>query len=373
MSDLKKLTGKTGFEQVVQRLVNEPDVALFKELVESDAFLFDFVKQNVAKRIALAVNDDNWRNLMAFLPYYSPSYEDIIVSNFTARADEDLTDVMLDLLAKDNAYAAKYFSVIKDSLALPVLREKAYCEREGLAFNAAQALASQGDRESYDEALEKLKSNDEFEALAATKFLVAYGDKSAAPALVEAMKKSSLSENIAGQIPYLTRIVDLPEQDALLVLNNIINGLGEIFGLGCVFDFELYDVLDYFAKKDCSVVILNAIHKFEILTENDEYLFDEDKNTQNEVQEIAQMLSRINKKSCKLDKYLDEDSPFIYTALDYALDPVKVKELLKSNNQTIILKSIEVLKTLGALDEGAKTVALLKVTDDNIKSIIRAL
>ena len=36
-------------------------------------------------------------------------------------------------------------------------------------------------------------------------------------------------------------------------------------------------------------------------------------------------------------------------------------------------KTAEVLKNLGSFDETARTVALLKVTDVNIKAIIRAL
>lgn len=70
---------------------------------------------------------------------------------------------------------------------------------------------------------------------------------------------------------------------------------------------------------------------------------------------------------------LREDSPFVYTALDFATDELAIRELLKSNNQTLILKTAEVLKSLDNFDETARTVALLKVTDINIKAIIRAL
>ena len=70
---------------------------------------------------------------------------------------------------------------------------------------------------------------------------------------------------------------------------------------------------------------------------------------------------------------LREDSPFVYTALDYADDTDAVRELLRCDNQTVILKTAEVLKKLNSLDNTAKTVALLKITDENIKSIIRAL
>ena len=49
---LKKLTGKNpaDFEPAAYNLVNNSDIELFSELVEQDDFLFDFVKQNVAKQ-----------------------------------------------------------------------------------------------------------------------------------------------------------------------------------------------------------------------------------------------------------------------------------------------------------------------------------
>ena len=72
MSDrLKKLTSKNpdDFETVAQNLINTPDVELFKELVESDDFLFDFVKQNVANRLEKNCNEGNYMNLIEFLKY----------------------------------------------------------------------------------------------------------------------------------------------------------------------------------------------------------------------------------------------------------------------------------------------------------------
>lgn len=191
-----------------------------------------------------------------------------------------------------------------------------------------------------------------------------------------------MAENIAGQIPYLKNLFELLDEDyenALLVLNHIVNGLGEILGLSVVFDFELFEVfeklMNNFDDSKGAIVLLNAKDKFDILTENDEYLFDEDKDTKNEIFDIKKLLNHIHRK--ELEKYINdelkEDSPFVFTALEYATDLFAIRELLKSNNQTIILKTVEVLKNLGNLDENTKTVALLKVTDNNIKSIIRAL
>ena len=383
---LKKLTGKFGYEAVAKHLINDCDVELFKELVDNDEFLFDFVKNNVADRIASQINENNYHNLLDFIKYYSPSYEDVIVSAFIKYADEDLTDILLDKFengtVEEKIYAAKYFAKIQDPLAHDFLKINAYSENEYLAQNCAYALAQWNDREAYNLAIAKLHCGDDFDELAAVKFLVAYGDKSAVPAIIDTMKSSAMPENIAGEIPYLENLDDLIEtsyEDALLVINYIINGLGEILPLSCVFDFDLFDVFEKLINNHTdsklAVVILNAQEKFEILTENDEYLFDEDKDTKNEIQDIKKLLKSVNKKNLEkhINEELREDSPFVFTALDFAEDVVAIRELLKSDNQTLILKTAEVLKKLGNFDETARTVALLKVTDINIKAIIRAL
>lgn len=384
--NLKKLTGKFGFEPVAKHLVNDCDTELFKELVENDSFLFDFVKQNVAQRIGAQINENNYKNLIEFLKFYSPSYEDVIVSALVKYANEDLTDLMLEKFENgtddEKTYVAKYFAKIQDPLAYEFLKKYSYSENEFLAQNCATTLGDWHDEDSYNFAIEKLKDEDDFEKLSAVKFLVAYGDKKAVPMILDAMKNSAMSENIAGEIPYLETIFDLMSenfQDALLTLNYIINALGEILPLSVVFDFELFDVFEQLINKSddskIAVVLINAREKFETLTENDEYIFDEDKETKNEIFDIKKLLESLNKKELEksLNEELKENSPFVFTALDFSTDVLAIRELLKSNNQTVILKTVEVLKKLGYLDENTKTIALLKVTDINIKSIIRAL
>lgn len=251
-----------------------------------------------------------------------------------------------------------------------------------MAQNCAMTLGAWHDEKSFDEAIEKLQNSDDFEKLSAVKFLTAYGDKKAVPKLFEAMKNSTMAENIAGEIPYLVPLYELIKSDyenALLAIIYITNALGEILPLSVVFDFELFevfeDLINNHEDSKMAITLLNAKGKFETLTENDEYLFDEDKNTKNEIFDIKKLLNSAKKKD--LEKYvndeLKEDSPFVYTALDFATDELEIRELLKSNNQTLILKTAEVLKSLGNFDETARTVALLKVTDINIKAIIRAL
>ncbi len=386
--NLKKLTGKNknDYEFVAKHLIDDCDVELFKELVENDGFLFDFVKNNVSQRISDAINNSNYKNLIEFLKYYSPSYENVIVSALVNHADEDLTDLMLDKLENgtddEKAYASKYFAKVQDPLAYDFLTSNAYSDNEFLAQNCASTLGEWHDEKSYNEALAKLKSIDDFEKISAVKFLVSFGNQSAISALIEAMKNSTMAENIAGEIPYLENIFEILKtdfQDGLLIINYIINGLGEILPLTTIFDFELFEVFEQLLHKQddsrVAVVLLNAKEKIETLTENDEYLYDEDKNTKNEIFDIKKLLGGARKKELEklVNIELKEDSPFVYTALDFATDVLTIRELLKSNNQTLILKTAEILKSLGNFDETARTVALLKVTDINIKSIIRAL
>ena len=283
---------------------------------------------------------------------------------------------------EEKTYAARYFAFIKDSLAYTCLLSNSYSDYEYLAQNCASTLAAWQDKESFNQAIEKLSDEDDFEKLEAVKFLSSYGSKEAIPAIINAMKNSAMAENIAGEIPYIMNLFELLDnnfEDALLVINHIINGLGEILPLSIIFDFELYDVFEKLINNQnnskCSVVLLNAAEKFETLTENDEYLFDEDKDTKNEIHDIKKILERLDKKELEknINNELNENSLFVYTALDFTKEPEIVKDLLKSNNQTLILKSAEILKKLGCFDDTTRTVALLKVTDLNIKNIIRAL
>lgn len=387
MSDkLKKLTGKNpkDFEPVAFDVINIPDVELFKELIDNEDFLFDFIKQNVANRLAKVCNSSNYLNLLQFLKYYSPSYEDVIISNLVKFSDEDLTDKMLAIFEDgtddEKTYCAKYFSIVQDSLALDFLKENAYSENSSLSANCAIALALFGDTESKNEALVKLKSDDEFEKLDGVRFLVSYGDKSVIPAIVDVMKTSSFAENIAGDLLYLTDLFSLyktKKTDALFVFNSVINGLGEILGLAQIFDFRLYEFIEMLLKEqtdsEIAVVLANAKDKFNTLTENDEYLFDETKDVKQEVMDIKQLLSSFKVNQSLINAELKSESLFVFTALEFANNESAIRGLLISANQTVVLKALEMLKQMNSLTKEDKNLALSSVTSEDIKSVIVAI
>jgi HEAT repeat protein len=332
------------------------------------------------------------------MKFYSSDYENFIVSTLVKFADEDLTDKMLELLEngtdEEKAYSAKYFSHINDTLAVEFLRKYSYSDFDPLAQNCAFALSAMKDEYSYNLAVEKLNSDDEFEKLAAIRFLSAFNDAKAIGLIFGAMKKSSMPENIACEISYLQNFLELLEtdfkNDTILATNYAISGLGEIISLGQVFNFQLFEVLEklitlHAEEKNpkSAAVLLNAKLKFDQLTENNEYLFDEDKNTKNEVSEIKNLLNF--QQECfwsqqeeLLVSELKESSDFIFSALELTQElkieaaTDKLKNLLNSTNQTVILKTIEVLKSLNKLDEINLEIVLNKISDANIKAIIQS-
>ncbi len=400
---VKELTAKDEAKALnaAKYMIDNADTEMFQLLADKSEFLFDFVKNNVSKRLQKAVNKDNFMNLTAFLKIYCPDFEDTIMGIFADYADEELTDKMLELLEhgteSEKTYSAKYFNYIPDTIASDLLVEYALGDNEALAFNAARALGVMQIDTAFKKALEMLKSDDDFTVLKAVKFLVAYEDKSAVDAILEAMEKSSMSENIAGEVPYLESLLDLMQtkkEAAMACLDNILSGLGEILPLSQIFSFELYEVLAYLIKfnesnknSQAAVVLLKSLSKFDTLANNEEYTFDEDKNTKEEIQEIYKLLKHQkeyfwNAQKNFVKNELDEEKagfPRVMSALrmiaEYGLVNAKdeVKALLDSKNEIIICEALNTLRQIGGLDGINKQDILNKVTDENKKALIESL
>lgn len=391
MDLFKALTGKNPaeYEQAAKILVDTPDVELFKKLVKQDDFLFDFVKNNVAKRIQKACNKDNYLNLLSFHDYYSPSYDTVIAEVLHQYGGLELSLKMKEFVVSDNinrqAYATKFLTFLNSADLqdiIPKIRENAHSEFEPLAINSIELLAKLGDKVSKEEAIEKLNSNDEFEQFDAIKFLVTYGAKDALSEIIKIMKKSSLSENIASEIPFLVPIEEILEKsfdDGILILCNIVNAIPDILPPSAVLDYGLYEIFDklYNEQLTSSSALLLRIakDKFEALTENEEYLFDCDKSTKDEVFEIKKLLDKIS--SAKLNSLLYdelfEESDFVFFAVDYADDIEELETLLDSKNQTLVLKVLTILKEKQALTQTHKELALNNITNQEIRQIAEVL
>lgn len=382
-----------------QSLINNKNTEAFQILADKSEFLFDFVKNNVNKRLQKAINEKNFRNLFGFLKIYAPDFEDTIVGAFASYANEDLTDEMLELLENgtesEKTYSAKYFSYIPDTISADLLTDYALNnDNEALAFNAAKALGSMQIDSAYNKAVELLDSDDDFTVLKAVKFLVAYENKDAVDALFKAMEKSSMSENIAGEIPYLESLLTLVQtkkEPALMCLENILSGLGEILPLNQVFNFELYDILAFLISDNqknknpqTAVVLLSALAKFDTLANNEEYTFDEDKSTKQEVQEIYNLLKSQQEYFWNAQKRLAVQEllsaplrvlSVLQMICEFKIKDAKeeVKKLLDSDNEIIVCEAAAALKQLDALAGIDKVEILSKIKDENKKAIIESL
>ena len=391
MDLIKKLTGKnpTEYEAVAKSLVDNSDKDLFAKLVKQDDFLFDFIKDNVAKRIQNACNKDNYLHLLDFLEYYSSSYDTMIARVlYSFSGDEliaDMKEFFLNGSDARKAYAVKYFTFVSPERLteiVPLVRVTAESDFEPLSMNSIELLSILKDEDSKRNALEKLKSNDEFIQFDGVKFLVNYQAKDALTDILTVMKKSSLAENIAAEIPYLLSFEELFEKDAesaLLVLCNILNAIPEILPVSAVSNFDLYTVFEKLLDKSLTSSIAVALRlakdKFEELCSNDEYLFDCDKNTKDDVVAINQLLKKVN--VGKLESFfydeLFDGSDFVFFALDYVNEVEELETLLDSENQTLVLKVLTLLKEKGVLRQAHKDSALEVVSCQDIRNIIEVL
>ena len=365
------------------------DKELYSALVKQYDFLFDFIKVNVEKKKQKACNKDNYLNLLEFFDYYSPSYDTMIAEVLHTFSGDELLpaikEIFIDGEDSAKAYAAKYFSFVnKDLLGdiIPLLRQTAFSKFEPLSVNSIEVLSLLNDEESKNEALSRLNSDDDFMKFEAVKFLVNYQAKDSITRILEVMKESSLSENIACQIPFLIPLEDLIKQDeeaALLVLCYIVNAIPEIVTPDSVIDYGLYNILEIIMKSpitSTSAVLLRlAKEKFQELSSNEEYIFDCDRNTKNEIKEINGLLSSLN--TNKLDSLLYDElfegSDFVFFALDYVNEIEELEALLDSQNPTLVLKVLTILKEKGSLTESAKEEALKHIQAPGIREIIEVL
>ena len=70
--------------------------------------MFDFVKNNVAKRIQNACNKDNYQNLLNFLGYYSSSYDTMIAEVLFEYGGLELLPVMKEIFLEDDENKKAY-------------------------------------------------------------------------------------------------------------------------------------------------------------------------------------------------------------------------------------------------------------------------
>ena len=397
---LKDLTSKdkNKAQEAASYLVNSGDIELFKMLVDKSDFLFDFIRNNISKYIELAVSKENYWNILKFFDIYSVYYDDLFASILSRHANQNLTEEIFKMLEKgtesQKIYAAKYFAYIPDTVALELLSKYAFSDNELLSYNSAEALGQMQDDISFDIALNTLASDDDFEKLKAVKFFNAYGRNYPFDAIFKAMKTSKMPENIAGQIPYMDSLLNLLSSeymsDTLLVIDNILSGFGEILPLSDIFQFEFFEVLEFLINNNKSEnvnsskiaeILLSAYSKFSMFCENQEYIYDEDKNTKYEIFSVLKLLQSQG------DDFWKQQKRFVLNELKKSKDSIlavlpviieyNLKEaipdlilLLDSNDEIILCEVLTALNSLNAVDGIDFDKIISEIKNPNIKAII---
>ena len=118
-----------------------------------------------------------------------------------------------------------------------------------------------------------------------------------------------------------------------------------------------------------------AQDKFAQLADNEEYLFDCDRNTKDEINAINSLLIGMNKNKLSSLFYeeLYDESDFVFFAVDFVDEIEELETLLDSSNQTLILKVLTLLKEKQALSVSHKNIALNNITTPEIKQVIEVL
>lgn len=374
----------------------EINLDVFNSLNDKSEFLFDFVKANVARRFLKVISSSNYQNLFKFFAMYSYDYFDVLTECFLKFANNDdfekLTTLSKNGTSEEKTYAIKILSSV-DKLPRETVVENAFSDFEPLMTICADILKDKGDISCYEKAIALLKSDDDFEVLNAVKFLVAFGDKKALYPIYEVMKESPISNNIADELPFLSSISDMIKSDnislGIFCLIEILDDLAENIPLSYIFNYELYDVLNFLIEKNSSnnqnfseiaFALVKAKYKFELITDNDEYIFDADKDTKNEIFEILNLLKNQDEKfwQCQIEMITDELYSYPKRILS-VLELIRelnlqgtiddVKSLLENEDETVICSAVHTLNSLGNISSVDKQI-VDNLKNENLKILV---
>ena len=376
-------------------MVNNSDTDLYRELVQTSEYLFQFVKDNVAKRIDKVVTKQNFKNLFNFFNIYSSDYDWVFAEIIAKYADENVKKNLKAMFEtsdiSEKTYIARCFEFMPEPSLTGEFLKYAFDDNEYLASACSAALGAVEDEKSCNTALDYLGSDDDFIKLKAMNFFMSYGEIPSFDKLQKALQTSKMPENIAGKIACMIPVTDIINENTsfgLDVLNYILSGLGEILPLSDIFCFEIYNSLSMLAKyrfddfsSQIAVILLKAKRIFGMFTENDEYTFDEDKSTKDEIKAIDKLLNSFDKEFWNLQMSevsleLTESENRQYSALhiirDYKIkDAVSdiVEMIYETENQTLICEGVAALKAVDGLVYVNKDDIISLITDDNLKAI----
>ena len=290
----------------IKTLINTSNLEDFRELCEKSDFIFPFLKKRITDDFVKLINKENLNTVFEFSKIYCEDFEDLIVKSWVKFACEDLTDEILELFEngtnEQKAYCASYFKYIQDPLALEYLNEFAKSDFEALMLNCAKTLSIFKDETILNEMKNVIKTqDDEFEKLSAFNFICAYNGEENIKFIVQNAFSSPFLSNILSNlmdfcgIEYLKTI--LGEDDLIKIFQTIIEKYPEEISIDTAYYWNFIDYINLiysFNNQYSKNVLILAREKFKEYSTNDIYLFDFDKNTKEEIKNIAKLLNSLD-------------------------------------------------------------------------------
>jgi HEAT repeat protein len=394
-------------QKAARHIINNMDMDAWSCLAENEDNFFDFIKDKVAQRLINAVSEENFTNLFVLMQRYNDWLADIVALAISKFEDLEINSRMLEYLIKGDAdqkaYAARYFVYADYEPAVNPLINCLESSDETLKLNAAEALGAQNSQKAYSMLLEMLNNPDDWKKLEAAEFLAAFGNTEGVKPVLKAMLNSNMKENMASEAASLACLADYYYTDdqelkalALEAVDTIINGIPEILPLSNLLVYNFYECIEsllklaeyesdnYLAGKYAQI-LLRARLKFDTLVNNEQYTFDEEKETLEEIKHINNILKLRDKTFWDDMTYLlveELDSQdynrkanaiSTVTELGLAIAGEKLVEIIKNPTTPELILceavyAIESLKYYEALPELKKV--LIRINDPNRSAII---
>ncbi len=400
--------------KAVKNLINNADIEAWQCLMDNTDVLFSFVKDKAGQMLIKAINKDNIDNVFKLFKKHECDWDDYIAEGLSKFASNELNSKMIELLkngsVEEQTYAARYFCYVPEQEASESLFEASKKYYLPLRNNTAEALGKMEHKESYDFYLNVLKSDDEWDKMEAAQFLANYGNKEATLPILEAMSGAAgMAELIAGEIAMLTDIYTLfGEKDnkvrllALEALDNIISGIPEIWPMGVILDFKIFECIESLinlAKKDSedieelknslegkyAQILIKTRQKITMFMENSQYTYDEEKDILAELEEIYHLLiyedeSFWDKQIQNLYKELNTDDTKRKLAALAVINELGLEDsapqlirlvLSHSEDESVICEAISALAKIGKTSQIDNESLLSRIKNPNLQALIQ--
>ena len=407
-STTSELLGKNNEKarKAAEKIINNADIEAWQCLMENTDVFFSYIKEKAGHMLIQAINKDNLENVFKLFNKHEGDWDDYIAEGLSKFSSPSLNYKLIEILktgtVEEQTYAARYFCHVNEPEAAEALFESSKKYYLPLRNNSAEALGNIEHKESYEFYLNILKSDDEWEKIEAAQFLANYGNRDATTAILEAMSNSGMAELIAGEIAMLTDIHTLfKEKDektrllALEALDNIISGVPEIWPMGVILDFKIFECIESLinlANKDSedslagkyAQLLIKTRQKFSMFIENSQYTYDEEKDILAELDEIYHLLiyeeeNFWDKQINNLYKELDTDDTKRKLSALSVINELELEEsapyliriaLKPDENELVVCEAISALAKIGKTSQIDKHSLLSRIKDPNLQAFV---